>query len=125
MVYGTKGYTNCCNRIFNLDGTVAWEYPYPKAGDADQTWAVPDPFVSEHIRLITAIRTGKTVSDVEQHAQSTLMAIMGRESAYTGNFVTWDQIVASTQKLSMDNYQFGPVPDLKEIIPLAGVAPKI
>lgn len=125
MVYGTKGYTNCNNKIFNLDGSVSWEYPKPKPEDPDQTWAVPDPYVQEHIRLVTAIRTGKPVSDVEQHVQSTLMAIMGRESAYTGKFVTWDQIMASDQKLSLDNYQFGPVPDLKEIIPVAGAPAKI
>lgn len=125
MVYGTKGYTNCKNKIFNLDGTVAWEYPYPKPEDADQTWKVPDPFVEEHVRLITAIRTGKPVNDVEQHALSTLMAIMGRESAYTGKFITWDQIMASTQKLGPENYQFGPVPGIKEEIPLAGIAPKM
>ena len=125
ILYGTKGSTNCHNKIFNLDGSIAWEYPEPKPGDTDQAWAVPDPFVQEHIRLVTAIRTGKPVNDVEQHVQSTLMAIMGRESAYTGKFVTWDQIMASDQKLGLDSYQFGPVPDLKEVIPTAGVPPKI
>jgi predicted dehydrogenase len=125
MVYGTKGYTNCRNRIYNLDGTVAWEYPAPKPGDADQTWAVPDPFVQEHIRVVTAIRTGKTVNDVEQHVQSTLMAIMGRESAYTGKFITWDEIMASPQKLGPEIYQFGPVSGVNEEIPVAGAAPKI
>ena len=124
MLYGTKGYTNCSNKIFNLDGSIAWEYPEPKSDDQDQTWAVPDPFRQEHIRLITAIRTGKPVNDVEQHVQSTLMAIMGRESAYSGKFVTWDQIMASTQKLGPETYQFGPVPGVKEEIPVAGVAPK-
>ena len=124
MVYGTKGYTNCKDKIFNHDGSIAWEYPHPKKEDADQSMAVPDPFVQEHIRLVTAIRTGKVVNDVEQHVQSTLMAIMGRESAYTGKFVTWDQIVASNQKLGPDTYEFGPVPNVKEEIPIAGTAPK-
>ena len=125
MLYGTKGYTNCDNKIFNLDGTVAWEYPYPKPGDADQSWKVPDPFIQEHIRLVTAIRTGKPVNDTEQHVLSTLMAIMGRESAYTGKFITWDKIMASTQKLGPDTFVFGPVPGIKEEIPLPGIAPKV
>jgi len=125
MVYGTKGYTNCTNKIFNLDGTVAWEYPAPKPEDADQTWAVPNPFVQEHIRLVTAIRTGKPINDVEQQAQSTLMAIMGRESAYTGKFVTWEQIMASTQKLGPETYQLGPVPGIAEEFPRPGAAPKV
>jgi predicted dehydrogenase len=125
MVYGTKGYTNCSNRIFKLDGSIAWEYPHPKPDDADQTWAVPNPYVQEHVRLVTAIRTNKPMSDVEQHVQSTLMAIMGRESAYTGKFVTWDQIMASTQKLGPETCQFGPVPGIKEDLPVAGAAPKV
>ena len=125
MVYGTKGYTNCRNKIFNLDGSVTWEYLYPKKEDEDQSMAVPDPFVQEHIRLITAIRTGKLLNDVEQHVQSTLMAIMGRESAYTGKFVTWEQIMASTQKLGPETYQFGPVSGFKEEYPRAGAPPKV
>ena len=125
MLYGTKGFTNCSNKIFNIDGTIAWEYPYPKPEDADQSMKVPDPFVQEHIRLITAIRTGKPVTDVTQLVQSTLMTIMGRESAYTGKFVTWDQVMASNQKLGPDTYEFGPVPGIKEEIPIAGTPPKV
>ncbi|MDR2953790.1 MAG: Gfo/Idh/MocA family oxidoreductase [Prevotella sp.] len=122
LVYGTKGYTDCFGTIYNLDGSVAWKYPYPKAEDADQSMAVPDPYVQELIRLVTAIRTNKPLNDTEQHVQSTLMAIMGRESAYTGKFVTWDQIMASTQKLGPEEYAFGPVPGIKEEIPLVGTA---
>ncbi|MDR3260805.1 MAG: Gfo/Idh/MocA family oxidoreductase [Tannerella sp.] len=120
MVYGTKGYTNCNDTIFHPDGTVAWKYPRPKPEDADQSMAVPDPYVQELIRLVTAIRTNRPVNDVEQHVQSTLMAIMGRESAYTGKFVTWDQIMASAAKLGPDTFQFGPVPGITEVIPVAG-----
>jgi predicted dehydrogenase len=120
MVYGTKGYTNCSNKIYNLDGTIAWEYPAPKKNDADQSMAVPNPFVQEHIRLVTAIRNNKPISDVEQHVQSTLMAIMGREAAYTGKFVTWEQIMSSAMKLGPEDYQLGPVSGIKEEIPLAG-----
>ena len=124
ILYGTKGYTNCTDKIFNLDGTVAWEYPYPKSDDPDQTWKVPDPYIQEHIHLVTAIRTGKPINDVEHHVQSTLMAIMARESAYTGKFVTFDQIMASDLKLGFDSYHFGAIPDFKEEVPLAGTPPR-
>ena len=53
------------------------------------------------------------------------MAIMGRESAYSGKFVTWDQIVASNLKLGPDNYEFGPVPGIKEEIPVVGDGARI
>jgi predicted dehydrogenase len=123
-VYGTRGFTNCNDTIYHLDGSVAWTYPHPKPDDADQSMAVPDPFVQEHIRLVTAIRTGRPVNDVDKHVQSTLMAIMGRESAYTGRFVTWDQIMASNQKLGPETIAFGRVPGFDETIPMAGVAPQ-
>lgn len=125
MLYGTKGYTNCFDTIYNLDGTIAWQYPQPKPDDADQSMAVPDPFRQEHVRLVTAIRTNKPVNDSEVHARSTLMAIMGRESAYTGKFITWDEIMASTMKLGPEEFAFGSYPEFKEEYPLAGVAPKI
>lgn len=124
LVYGTKGFTNCFDTIYNLDGSVAWKYPHPEKGAEDQSMEVPNPFVQEHIRLVTAIRTNQPVNDSEIHAQSTLMAIMGRESAYTGKFITWDEIMASTLKLGPATYEFGPVPGIKEEPPIAGAPPR-
>ena len=120
MVYGTQGYTNCFDTIYNLDGTIAWQYPKPAPEDPDQSMAVPDPYVQELIRLVTAIRTDTPVNDAEQHVKSTLMAMMGRQSAYTGKFVTWDEIMASEMKLGPETYEFGPVPGIPETPPVAG-----
>ena len=121
MLYGTKGYANIENGvIYHLDGSVAWKYPYPKPDDADQSMKVPDPFVQEHIHLISSIRLNRPMNDVEQHALSTLMAIMGRESAYTGKNITWDQIMSSEQKLGPEIIQFGNVSWFKEEIPVPG-----
>ena len=124
MVYGTKGSTNCFDTIYNPDGSVAWQYPAPKPDDPDQTWAVKNPYVQEHIRLVTAIRNGEPINDVETHVQSVLMAIMGRMAAYTGKCVTWDEIMASDLDLSLENYEFGPYPGgVNEIVPKPGKDP--
>ena len=40
---------------------------------------------------------------------ATLIAIMGRESAYTGKAVTWDEMMASTQRLGPTQDALGPV----------------
>lgn len=48
------------------------------------------------------------------------MAMMGRQSAYTGKFVTWDEIMASEMKLGPETYEFGPVPGIPETPPVAG-----
>jgi len=116
LIYGTKGYTDCFSKIYNLDGTLAWEYK-PAEGTKD-----PDPFVSEHVRLVTAIRENKPVNDAEKLVQSTLIAIMGRMSAYTGKFYKWDDMLASTLKLGPETFAFGPVPGIPEEIPIAGTA---
>ncbi len=51
----------------------------------DQT----DPYVQEHADLIACIRANKPVNEAHGLAESTLTAIMGRMSAYTGQEVTW------------------------------------
>ena len=124
MVYGTKGSTNCFDTIYNPDGSIAWKYPAPKPDDPDQTWAVKNPYVQEHIRLVTAIRNNEPINDVETHVQSVMMAIMGRMAAYTGKSVTWDEIMASDLDLSLENYEFGPFPGgVNEIVPKPGKDP--
>ena len=118
FVYGTKGYTNCFNTIWNLDGSEAWKYPY--AEDVTTSAHQAEAYVQEHIRLVSAIRKNQPVNDVEVHAQSVLIAIMGRMSAYTGKFVSWDEVLTSTMKLGPETFEFGPVPDVPEVFPVPG-----
>src|SRR5262249_5027635 len=49
-----------------------------------------DPYVQEHTDLIASIRAAKPINELQQVAESTLTAIMGRMSAYTGKPVTWE-----------------------------------
>ena len=51
-----------------------------------------DPYVQEHIDLVNSIRgTGPHWNEGVQVAHSTMTAIMGRMSAYTGKRLTWDE----------------------------------
>ena len=126
-IYGTKGYTDLRRcQIFNYDGSVAWSYPRPKPEDPDQTWAVPNRFEQEQVRLVNAIRTGKPINEAEQLAYSTLTAIMGRESAYSGKFITWNQMMASDQNLKFEKTELGDIPGFKEgEVPIPGTPPKV
>jgi len=55
-----------------------------------------NPYVQEHIDLIQSIRgSGAYQNQAMPVAISTMTAIMGRESAYSGEAVTWDKIMAS------------------------------
>jgi predicted dehydrogenase len=54
-----------------------------------------DPYVQEHIDLLERIVSHKPINELKQVAESTLTAIMGRDSAYTGKAVTWEQALHS------------------------------
>jgi myo-inositol 2-dehydrogenase / D-chiro-inositol 1-dehydrogenase len=121
---GTNGFANATGTLYNLKGEEIWKYPVPKEGDADQTWKVKDPYVQEHINLITAIRTGSKLNDAEAQVNSTLITIMGRMSAYTGKDVSWEEVMNSDLYLGPKTYVFGPVPGIPETIPVIGIESK-
>ncbi len=125
QIVGTKGIAVASGKILDLHGNVVWKYPHPDKDDVDSEWAVTNPFVQEHINLVTGIRTGNAVNDAEAQVNSTLMTIMGRVSAYTGKDVLWDEIMNSDLYLGPKKYVFGPVPEVKEEFPLAGVPNKL
>ncbi|MEI6680151.1 MAG: hypothetical protein WCL21_16185, partial [Mariniphaga sp.] len=125
IITGTKGYADCNGTLFDLKGNPFWKYPYPKEGDNDLTWKVKDPYVQEHINLVTAIRSGKTISDAEAQVNSTLITIMGRIAAYTGKDVTWEEMLNSNLSLGPKLYVMGPVPNIPETIPVIGVESKL
>lgn len=64
--------------------------------------AVPDfeekggPYVQEHRDLIRSIREGKPLNEARDVAESTMVAIMGRISAYTGQIVRWSDLTKNT-----------------------------
>ena len=53
---------------------------------------------------MTAIATNnKKVNEAKTVAESCITAIMGRESAYSGRKVTWEDIIEGDQNLVPDN----------------------
>jgi len=69
-VAGTKGTSNCCGII---EGEKPWRYEGPNV----------DAYVQEHADLMKSIRDGQPLNEGQRIAESTLCAIMARESAYT------------------------------------------
>jgi hypothetical protein len=55
---------------------------------------------------------GETNWKFEGKKQSTLMAIMGREAAYSGQLIKWDDVLASELKLGPDRPDWGPAPEV-------------
>ena len=84
-----------------------------------QPWKAPaselNPYVQEHTDLVASIRAGTPVNELRQVAESTLTAILGREAAYTGQQLTWEEVLASDLDLLPGELSFGergvaPVP---------------
>ncbi len=75
-----------------LKGKENWRYKGPTA----------DMYQTEHDELFASIRSDKPINDGERMAHSTLMGIMGRMAAYTGQEITWEQALNAQAKLVPD-----------------------
>ena len=121
QVYGTKGVAFLNNgddiKITDYVGNVLWKYDY-------QNHPVKNPYEQEHVHLVESIRLEKKINQAEDLAYSTQVAILGRESAYTGKSITWDEIMASTLRYGPEKYEMGALPFYKEgEVPKPGKAP--
>ena len=106
FVVGSKG--AAFPRQGKITGENAWSYQ-------DET---PDPSVQEHKDLIASIRAGNPINDGRRIAESTMVAIFGRMSAYTGREVSWKWAMeASKLDLMPKEFAFGPHPVAPVAVP--------
>ncbi|MDB6172113.1 MAG: oxidoreductase domain protein [Chthoniobacteraceae bacterium] len=90
-ILGTKGVVRQTSGRMNVieAGTERWKFEGEKN----------DMYQTEHDEFFASIRAGKPFNFAEKLAHTTLVAIMGRMSAYTGQTVTWDQMLNSQENL--------------------------
>ncbi|MFO1009949.1 MAG: Gfo/Idh/MocA family oxidoreductase [Planctomycetota bacterium] len=100
--YGTEG-----------KATVRGWDPY-QAIEGKHPWVCTTPqndmYQTEHDELFAAIRAGKAQNDGLRMTHSTLLALMVRMAAYTGQVITWEQALNSKESLALDSYAFGDLP---------------
>ncbi len=76
--------------------------PMPRI-TGEKTWTFSgqknDMYQAEHDALFASIRRGQPINDVEWMTTSTMLAIMGRMAAYTGQQITWEQALNSQEAL--------------------------
>ena len=118
---GTKGTAQLNDngeiKFLDWEGNLLWEYDYEKN-------PVNNPYVQEHIHLIESVRLNKKINQAESLAYSNMVAILGRESAYTGKAIIWDEIMASQLRYGPEIYEMGPLPDYRErVVPIPGRDP--
>ncbi|MBL8219583.1 MAG: Gfo/Idh/MocA family oxidoreductase [Bryobacterales bacterium] len=72
---------------------IAGEKPWTFSGQKN------DMYQAEHDALFASIRRNQPINDVEWMTTSTMLAIMGRMAAYTGQQITWEQALNSQEAL--------------------------
>jgi len=115
QIRGTHGYTNCENTIYTSSGEQRWKYALTEEQKNDRWYFFWRAFIQEHVDLVTAIRMQQPINEAVQIAESSLTAIMGRISAYTGKKVTWDEMLNSEVHLGPKHFIMGDVAVSKQI----------
>ncbi|MHC4205899.1 MAG: Gfo/Idh/MocA family protein [Planctomycetota bacterium] len=93
----------------------------------------PSAHIQEQIDMLYHVNKGRPVNQARDVAESTATAIMGRISAYTGQQVTWKQIMVAadgkpdwfnlTLKPTAEDFEMGTVKIPKEnVVPVPGQA---
>lgn len=116
VIIGTKGrceLSDAGGYSARITGANPWKFEGPKTSMHQ----------IEHDTLFAEIRAGRNPNDGVMMAQSTLMGVMGRMSAYTGKQVTWEKALASKldtmpKPLSWEMKLETPVPALPGSTPL-------
>lgn len=96
-VVGTKGSAR----------VLSWEIINEQGKQNLKQKGKPSMYDVEHEHLFRSIRNGKPINNGTYMSYSTLMAIMGREACYTGEKITWDELMASDARLGPEKYVMG------------------
>jgi predicted dehydrogenase len=115
--------TNCYNEnsdyILGTEGTCTiGRGPVPRI-EGKTNWTFTgqqyNMYQKEHDLLFASIRKGEPMNDGKRMATSTLLAMMGRMAAYTGQQITWEQALNSQDKLVPDNLDWNGKLDVRPL----------
>ena len=96
-ILGTKGSATIGRGpLPRIEGEKKWTFQGTKY----------DMYQAEHDALFASIRQGKPLNNGVRMVTSTMLAIMGRMAAYTGQQVTWDQAMNSQERLGPDKVEW-------------------
>jgi predicted dehydrogenase len=99
-VLGAKGFCDVFGSKITGKDENSWTYRGAKN----------NMYQTEHDELFAAIRSGRPINNGLYAARSTLLAIMGRMAAYTGQVITWEMALNSQEKLGPAEYAWGDAP---------------
>ncbi|MFQ6131173.1 MAG: Gfo/Idh/MocA family protein [Armatimonadota bacterium] len=97
-----------CRQIAGCWNWVGEDFTFEKDKPGDFQFRTPDPYepvgypsnayVNEHAHLLYAIVMERPINEAQNVAWATGAAIMGRESAYTGKRITWEEMYDNPDK---------------------------
>jgi predicted dehydrogenase len=105
-IFGTRGTATLLNRDRRETYRIRGAATFAASAEAGRD----DMYQREHNELFASIRSGRPINNGEYMAKSTLMGIMGRMACYTGQLITWEQALNSTEDLTPARYEWGPLP---------------
>ncbi|MDR0506675.1 MAG: Gfo/Idh/MocA family oxidoreductase [Dysgonamonadaceae bacterium] len=121
FIQGSKGSWSTGNGevvIKDLKGNVVWKYD----GEQEKTaFKQTNPYVLEHVNWINHIRSGKPIDQASEIAVPNMAAVMGRESAYTGEQTTWEQMTASPLDYTPADLDLNKMDMSKFTVPVPGI----
>jgi predicted dehydrogenase len=88
----------------------------------DKPWRYTGPannmYQTEQNEFFASLRKGEPINDGQRMAHTTLMAIMGRMAAYTGQEVTWERALNSKERLVPEKFDWKmKVPETPVAVP--------
>ena len=118
FIQGSKGsWDSETNEIKDLEGNVIWKYDEEKLREEFQQF---DPYTLEHVDWVNHIRKGTAHEEATDCAASCMAGIMGREAAYTGQTVTWDEMTQSPIDYLPEKLELGPLDLASMTVPVPG-----
>ena len=120
QVRGTKGYWNSKDfAIRDYNDNILWQYD-EEAAKAE--FAQHNPYVLEHVDWVNHIRKGEAHVEAGETGMSSLAGVMGREAAYTGKTIEWDEISAAELDYMPEKLELGPMDMSKHTVQVPGKA---
>lgn len=119
FIQGTKGSwtTGDGTKIKDLEGNVIWEFDFE---DEKANFKQTNPYTLEHVNLVNCIRKDTPLEQASETAVSNMAALMGRESAYTGQTTTWESMTSSSLDYTPADLNIGKMDMSSFVTPVPG-----
>ena len=116
-VFGTKGtaallgFQEPDDHIADRSGKITWRHKEPRGAKPDNMYQ------NEHDALFAGIRSGEPINNGDYMCKSTMMAVIARLSAYSGQVLEWDAVWNSPLSLGPAEYAWGDAPQRPIAVP--------